>query len=751
VKLGKLPPLFICGAGISIAPPASLPGTASIVNAALRFLLPSTSRRELHYRDLVGRIQPEVLFEQASVLTGTRIQNIWNMLRTSYAHPNIYHYLLVLLASRYKLPIITLNFDTLLEKASENLGLGTPEIYIPAGSDCGRFLTSAEVPAGRCRIWKIHGSIGLHDHSEMPSLQATMSQIARPNESLLKALKPILAKCKLYIVGYSGRDGDFFPELARLIGHAQSPSRFPTWIDPLSFARPNQIAYRRLNPSIWDRADMLQASPPNSLAVPNAADLLAVVENEFPWALNELREKIADTDFLIRLAKLSLHLASKNIGLDPYLSNSLALDDPVQAAMHALAASNALSQDILEAREEMCTLIKCELQRIKHCKAVEQDTFSEISLDPLEKEALLVCMLFHSGYMREAYEYGKSRMDRFVSELPARTASIVSLYFARLCDWNSQYDSFLHFTSVAGKLAQQMTSLRERSTKLMIEAGVECLSTRAISMRLGPVMNWPDQHFRYHLSIKTKLYLYKTCAAASFQLRKILAQFRDNKIQRFWRVLFPKPPSATRRETIQEEVAWQYYLDHRQVFLNYLIRPLGKVVNLKPRNRVTAVLAAPIKWIAKFSARIALYKLTRLVRRAGAATIQADIYLFRARYGIADDLVLAEHFWSLVSNPVGGALVLRDRGERALRARSFESAGTEFYRCYALSAACGSHLTALKALIGRFHVGQSFRQALWQKHVDRIQGEQHIIFFNVLAKYVKDSNDSRSLQRTALK
>jgi hypothetical protein len=330
-------------------------------------------------------------------------------------------------------------------------------------------------------------------------------------------------------------------------------------------------------------------------------------------------------------------------------------------------------------------------------------------------------------------------MKQFESAVPPKLASIVSLYFARICDWNSQYNTFLQFTSKAKLLANAMHPADHR-TKLMIRAGVECLATRAKSMLLGPVMNWPDQNLKFRLSLKQKFYLYKTCFITSFRIRAILAQFHStNKVMVLWRIFFPKPPRSVGPETILEEVAWQYYLDHRQVFLNYVVRILRPFIKLRSPRQFLAPFTTFVNRLAIRTARIALWKLTRLVRRAGAATIQADIYLFRTRYGIGQDLEFSEHFWSLVNNPVGRALVVRDRGESLLESGNRAEAQKQFIQCYLLSARCGSHSTALKALIGLFHVDYHFREALWKKHIDGLEGNVYVNFFNSRTSYIAES------------
>jgi SIR2-like domain len=754
------PPLFVCGAGISLAPPACLPSTVDIVKATLRVLLPSKTRRERLYSSLVARIQPEVLFEQASFLVpNLHTQQIWRVLRTNYSKPNIYHYLLVLSASSYRTPIVTLNFDTLLEKAADDLGL-KPEVYVPRRKDRERFLTPTRVPDGKCRIWKIHGCIDTTDDNENPSLHTMMSQIGRPNRKMLRVLRQLVERCKLYIVGYSGRDGDFFPELARL-SRVSRVSVPPVWIDPFGFVQANRKSLRRLNPTLWDRAEILQAHPPLIPGKSVNADLIDIVREDFPHILSELHKILGiQMDMLLRVASISLKLAGSGIDLSAHTSDYRS-SDPVD--LSGFATVGDLSQTA-EARSSIdhdgalfANVLRCTTQKTRHCQAVEQLAFGGHSPTELEREALLVCLLFQSGHMREAYEYGRTRMDEFQQKLPPRLASAVTLYFSRLCDWNSKYDAFLHFASTAGKLADQMVEPALRRQRLLVQCGVECLSTRAISMRFGPAMKWPNQSFSFGLSLKEVLILYHRSARGSFRLRKLLAGFGVKYLTRMGRVFFPQPPGPTAHP--EEAVAWQYYLDHRQVFLNYLIRFLAKAVDINCRSRLMLVLTTPVKKISKFCARMALWNLTRLVRRAGAATIQADIYLFRARYGIANDLAFADHFWSLVSNPVGGALVLRDRGIRSLKAalasrstrvqdsKKLMEARQQFFECYALSSACGSHLTALKALIGLFHTGYAFRKTIWDKHVNGIEGQQHVSFFNGLTAHIASHNGFKPPRR----
>lgn len=660
-------PLFICGAGISRDAPASLPLTRDIVEIACRWLLPDRTPTEQRYGELIRGMQPEVLFEQASLLVGDRLNCVWDVLRRADVKPNINHYLLVTLASHFRVPIITLNFDTLLEEAANQCGLD-PKTYVPGRPDLTALLTSRDTAKGKCVIWKVHGSLDVPD-----SLQTNMSQLARPNTRLLQVLKNLASRCGIYIVGYSGRDGDFFPELASIL-EAQGPeSARPQWIDPY------------WNHDLAEKAQILRASA-------HTDRLAAVIDRDFPWCHDEIR----------RTAR----------GADPVVLRELS-DSPAtqQASWQWQSPFDGTGANILS------------------------DTL---------REALLMCLLLQSGNTKEAYIYGADRIKRFQQELPTKIAAIVTLYFARLCDWNSQYDDFLYFSQVSRQLAKRITSKEERRSRLFVETASECLSTRARWMIQGPTMTWPDRILSFRWDRKQELDLFYACVRTSFRLRKSLAGFSSHRLGAIWRIVHPTIPSSfSRSSQVFEVLAWQYYLDHSQVFLNHLMRFLLKWTNWRPRGRLSGCAAWFTRLVGRACARLALWRLTWLVRAVGAAYTRADIYLFRSRYGIADDFVFAEHFWTLVGHPVGRALIFRDRGLRFMRAHDHVGAAREFARCYRLSASCGSHLTALKALIGLFYSGKRVSLGLWECHVSKLQGERFVSFFSRATDYLKGTGAFR--------
>jgi hypothetical protein len=667
-------PLFICGAGISLSPPASLPSTGEIVELASQLFLPTRTNGDRLYLNKIRDIQPEVLFEQLSFLAGNHVRQLWDLLQVPGAKPNINHYLIVTLSLLYRVPVITLNFDTLLETAAAACNL-KPKVYVPGRQDREDLLTGSETQQGHCVIWKIHGCLGTQNDFGEPSLHTTMSQLARPNRRLLAALAQLVSTCRLHIVGYSGRDGDFFPQLARILRGSKQCAQ-PVWIDP-QFREPQQQTIRRFSATIHSRRAILGAE--------EAYQLVSVVQEQFPHSLGGA------------LALFKAQPGAKN----PALGS----------------------------------------QRAEQRAAVERNIRATKPLLELEKEALLMCLLFQSGHTREAYNYGRARIERFQSSLPPALASAVTLYFSRVCDWNSKYDDFARFVSSADKIADKIVASADRPSKLLVQVAAECLRTRAESMLLGPVMKWPDKSLTFQLSIRQQLSLIAQCAATSFRIRRLLANFQRRSVARIWRIIHPKlTEQADHADSVQEVLAWQYYLDHQLVFMGYLARPLLALVGQLSGLGGWAKLVAPLKQITRVIGWLMLSRISRSVERAGAAYTQGDIYLYRTRFGLADDLEFANHFWTLVNHPVGHALALRDRAVQNMRAGKNLEASAQFLKCYRCSVACGSALTALKALIGLFHLQKPFKEAAWQRNFRNIQGNEHISFFRRASEHMKDHN-----------
>ncbi|HSL83496.1 MAG TPA: hypothetical protein VLF66_12035, partial [Thermoanaerobaculia bacterium] len=109
--------LFLVGSGISS--PAGLPTAAELLEATVQRYLPSNHPEVPRVLDL---IQPEVFYEELALFLGEDAFRAFISLTNEDVEPTLAHYLLVTLAARASLPIVTTNFDCLFERASHDLG-----------------------------------------------------------------------------------------------------------------------------------------------------------------------------------------------------------------------------------------------------------------------------------------------------------------------------------------------------------------------------------------------------------------------------------------------------------------------------------------------------------------------------------------------------------------------------------------------------------------------------------------------------
>lgn len=98
-----------------------------------------------------------------------------------------------------------------------------------------------------------------------------------------------------------------------------------------------------------------------------------------------------------------------------------------------------------------------------------------------------------------------------------------------------------------------------------------------------------------------------------------------------------------------------------------------------------------------------------------------------------------------MNHPVGRAIILRDRGLRALT-RPVDAAPF-FQECYRVSKRSGSHLTAIKALIGYFHAASPIDKVAWITHVAAVQGsDAHTRFFQEITVYLDQKRAFRAVE-----
>lgn len=214
--------VFLVGSGISLSYPACLPSAKQLVDFSLSHCMAQASPNER--QGILNRIWPEVLYQDLMAFIGDGALHPFKILAYAEAKPTLAHYLIVKVAACGRVPVITTNFDCLLEEAARRLKL-RPEAIGPSGP---YWPEGAEFP-----IWKVHGSIGAANQSTVPSdLLATVSRITHPNIRLLRELRALFRERHVCFVGYSGSDLDLFPMIRDF-----SDIKTPFWVDPYPSAR----------------------------------------------------------------------------------------------------------------------------------------------------------------------------------------------------------------------------------------------------------------------------------------------------------------------------------------------------------------------------------------------------------------------------------------------------------------------------------------------------------------------------------
>lgn len=191
---------LFCGAGISVAPPSSLPAARALMRRAI---IHFTGDHAALLAD--HGLRPEVLFGLIERHAPDALMTFLHRQLTA-GRPNANHLFAAWLL-RHGNPVITTNFDTLIEDSRPP---------VP------RLIESDQMMAGSAALFKIHGSI---DRPE--SLVATMDQVGRGLKPWQVArLKACTKGRTLLVLGYSGLDQiDIMPVLA------ECKYRRVIWID----------------------------------------------------------------------------------------------------------------------------------------------------------------------------------------------------------------------------------------------------------------------------------------------------------------------------------------------------------------------------------------------------------------------------------------------------------------------------------------------------------------------------------------
>ncbi len=684
-------PLFICGSGISGLAPASMPMVPSIMRVARTRLLPDETRQERWLSELVTNdIQPEVLFEQAVSIVGQECLQIWDILKRppdGKWKPNLYHCALVWIASRRTSPIVTFNMDTLFEDAANTLGIEFTRTLYVAG--CRATEGALDVPrtTSSVAIWKIHGCVATRGDQGASTLYNTMSQIARPNHHVIKNLVKAVGNCILCVVGYSGRDVDFFPHLCGEIRETTSVA--PVWIDP-KFAGGVPPIDPMARPTLQGRSELLRSKPTD-------VDLFDWLRQRYPQELEELAQKLGPAIY----ERLAERWKARN--------------------------TQAARDEWRDSEQELV--------------AGHESRFSFRGFTMNHRRALLVSALLYSGHTGQAFTYAKQIRSKLEKDLPSGPRVKFLLDFARLCDWNSKYEQCKRASLRAFSYAKKLQSKtpEENEIQLFAATGARCMVTRAEHMLLGPIadMNWPQASTDLKVPFRTKLSCFLLNFGTSVLVgpRLRLYQFR-NRLR-----------SRLEPDAIYGTLAEQYYLDHHFVLVSIVLRwASGSFQTLhdsfgpsqSPNGTPSFVQASGLavscvlNWLWRTFCRMVAARLKSRVEAAGAAYTQADVYLFRARSGLERSPVFALYIWNLVGNPVGAALLRLVNGQIAYRQHRVQDATRDSEGGYRLAAECGNHLTSLKAIIAIYHLERSHKlinAKLWYGHLGQLEGDRHKEYF----------------------
>jgi len=230
-ELRSAPPLCIVGSGVSKDPPASLPLADHVVKQVLPVICPDDASgdetdwitgasekdipglpAERFFEVLLATLEYTLSPQDARQVTvspwkGLDPRVIQSHLGSSYLpQPTLGHGLLVYLAWKAGAPIVTTNFDALLELAAQRLGLRAKAYW---GDKPGEWPTEP-ASVDDLGIWKVHGTT-----SSPESIATTIATTSRAKPLLERRLLSALRGRSVFIVGYSGRDLDLCPVVAR--------------------------------------------------------------------------------------------------------------------------------------------------------------------------------------------------------------------------------------------------------------------------------------------------------------------------------------------------------------------------------------------------------------------------------------------------------------------------------------------------------------------------------------------------------
>lgn len=207
------------GAGISYAPPSALPTARATIEALIAGLPIDPHTRE----KLMASVSPDwdeglgyfdcLRFEQILEAFERSVGRLPELLHRVVPSkpPNAYHFQLARLLSRGH-PVLTTNFDTLLERACE-----ASDVTYTILSDDAHYEAYARDPNAFANpIFKLHGTwdVDVQDPSRLTASFRTMRSEWVRSRAKWRVVSQIAGQVPLLVIGYSGMDDfDVLPAL----------------------------------------------------------------------------------------------------------------------------------------------------------------------------------------------------------------------------------------------------------------------------------------------------------------------------------------------------------------------------------------------------------------------------------------------------------------------------------------------------------------------------------------------------------
>ncbi|MHA2246939.1 MAG: tetratricopeptide repeat protein [Candidatus Hodarchaeales archaeon] len=215
---------FLAGAGISIDPPSNLPSGLNFSKNLLKQIIPRQEFQKvanLMNKDKLDEIDNFLRFEQIlGYLDDYDSEKTLQVLEcfSNINTPNFNHFFLANMIKKKKTPVLTTNFDNLIEYA-----------LLESGVECGTIKLIIEeedwqnVKDGFFNLYKIHGSLIDICRNKIcyNTIQATLHQIIKNKGGKFELelwkytiILKILKEYDLIVIGYSGLDDfDVMPSL----------------------------------------------------------------------------------------------------------------------------------------------------------------------------------------------------------------------------------------------------------------------------------------------------------------------------------------------------------------------------------------------------------------------------------------------------------------------------------------------------------------------------------------------------------